>query len=62
MKTFKIIESESVHIVYWFKNNVLFFRTSNNTDGSMPVEKSPVVTLGNLLLSLGYKNYTTERI
>ena len=64
MSTFKIIETESTHIVYWIKNNVLYFRTSGeyNNQGSEPLVGSVHKTFARLILSLGLNNYTSERI
>lgn len=51
-----------VHITYWVKQGVLFYRTSKGNMGSMPVTESEDRTLDRLLKSHGFKNYTLEKV
>ena len=50
------------HIVYWVKDRVLYYRTASGSMGSQPVSDSEDRELEKLIKSLGFKNYTLERI
>jgi hypothetical protein len=53
------IHKSPIHIVFWTKSNVLYFRTSRGNTGSTPFANKELAK-NNLLNSLGYSNYTTE--
>lgn len=50
------------HIAYWVKNKVLYYRTSSGLTGSQPVSNTEERELEKLVRSLGFKNYTLEKI